>query len=396
MRRGESLLSWLKQDALPIWWEKGADHERGGFHELLAQEGAPVAADRRARVQARQIYSYAVGGRLGWTGPWKEAVRHGLEFFIGRYRMQTGLFRTLVHADGSPADDTVWLYDQAFALLALSEAAKTFPERNDFTAMAHGIVAALAHRRLQAGGFREAATDHPYQSNPHMHLFEACLAWAEIDHSPIWNDLADEIAGLALTKFIDANGALHEFFDEAWAFEPGVDGRIVEPGHQFEWAWLLERWSRLRNREDAHNAALRLYEIGVTYGVDRTRGVALDQLLDDFTVYKDGARLWPQTERIKAAVILADDHRRFRPDGRCGRCGRSQAIPRHADARPLARQDAGGRVFRRRASPSQLLLPHRVRDFRTLGRSETGVTHRRARSDSFRAKGYLPFRNDSF
>ena len=303
---GGSLLSWLKQDALPIWWEKGADHERGGFHELLAQDGSAVAADRRARVQARQIYSYAVGGRLGWTGPWNEAVRHGLEFFIGRYRMQTGLFRTLVHADGSPADDTAWLYDQAFALLALSEAAKTFPERNDFTAMANGIVAALAHRRLQAGGFREAATDHPYQSNPHMHLFEACLAWAEIDHSPIWNDLADEIAGLALTKFIDANGALHEFFDEAWAFEPGVDGRIVEPGHQFEWAWLLERWSRLRNREDAHKAALRLYEIGVTYGVDRTRGVALDQLLDDFTVYKDGARLWPQTERIKAAAILAE------------------------------------------------------------------------------------------
>jgi mannose/cellobiose epimerase-like protein (N-acyl-D-glucosamine 2-epimerase family) len=303
-----SLLTWLIKDALPIWWEKGADHERGGggFYELLAQDGSAVPVDRRARVQARQIYSFAVGGRLGWNGSWKEAVRHGLDFFIGRYRMPSGLFRTLVHADGSPADDTVWLYDQAFALLALAEATKAFPERDDFNLMAHKVVEALADRRLEAGGFLEAATDHPHQSNPHMHLFEACLAWAEIENSPVWNRLADEIAGLALTKFIDANGALHEFFDQDWAFEPSVDGRIVEPGHQFEWAWLLERWSRLRGRGDAHKAALRLYEIGVSHGIDRARGIAFDQLLDDFTTYKDGARLWPQTERIKAALILAD------------------------------------------------------------------------------------------
>ena len=300
-----TLLLWLKDDALPLWWERGADHDHGGFHELLGQDGAPVQADRRARVQARQIYSYGVGGRLSWTGPWKAALIHGLDFFLGRYRMENGLFRTLVHPDGTPADDTVWLYDQAFALLALSEACKALPERADFRPMAGAVIDALADRRLPTGGFSEAAKDHPFQSNPHMHLFEACLAWSEIDDDPVWNALADEIATLALTKFIDRNGALHEFFAEDWSFEPGVDGRIVEPGHQFEWAWLLERWSRLRNRDDAHQAALRLFQIGAAHGVDRVRGVAFDQLLDDFSVYMPGARLWPQTERIKAATILA-------------------------------------------------------------------------------------------
>ncbi len=300
-----TLLLWLKEDALPLWWERGADHERGGFHELLGMNGAPVQADRRARVQARQIYSFGVGGRLGWTGPWKAALTHGLDFFLGHYRIQSGLFRTLVHADGTPADDTVWLYDQAFALLALAEARKALPERADLQPMARAVIDALGARRLDADGFSEAATDHPFQSNPHMHLFEACLAWSEIDDDPIWNALADEIAGLALTKFIDRNGALHEFFAEDWSFEPGVDGRIVEPGHQFEWAWLLERWSKLRSRADAHQAALRLFQIGAEHGVDRIRGVAFDQLLDDFSIHAPGARLWPQTERIKAASILA-------------------------------------------------------------------------------------------
>jgi mannose/cellobiose epimerase-like protein (N-acyl-D-glucosamine 2-epimerase family) len=85
-----------------------------------------------------------------------------------------------------------------------------------------------------------------------------------------------------------------------------VDGRIVEPGHQFEWAWLLERWARLRDRIDAHQAAVRLFEIGAQHGVDRKRGVAVDQLLDDFSIHRSNARLWPQTERIKAASILLE------------------------------------------------------------------------------------------
>ncbi len=297
---------WLKTDALPIWWTQGADHEGGGFFELLSQGGRPVPADRRARVQARQIYSYATGGRLGWTGPWKDAVQHGLDFFLGRYRLENGLFRTLVHEDGTPADDTVWLYDQAFALLALAEASKAIAEREgEFRDMAHGVIAALQSRRLAAGGFSEASPDHPFQSNPHMHLLEACMAWSTIDDASLWNALIDEIVGLCLTKFIDKNGALHEFFAEDWSLASGADGRIVEPGHQFEWAWLLERWARLRDREDARRAARQLFDIGRRHGVDRRRGVAFDQLLDDFSIYRPGARLWPQTERIKAATILA-------------------------------------------------------------------------------------------
>jgi mannose/cellobiose epimerase-like protein (N-acyl-D-glucosamine 2-epimerase family) len=301
------LKRWLMADALPLWWERGADKAQGGFYELLSLSADPIPADRRARVQARQIYAFATGGRLGWTGPWREAVAHGLDFFLNNYRLKNGLFRTLVHADGSPADDTVWLYDQAFALLALAEASSVITARAaDFQQMARTVIDALSDRKLAGGGFREASLQHPFQSNPHMHLLEAALAWRDLDDDPVWDLLVDEIVGLGLTRFIDQQGALHEFFAEDWSFEPSVDGRIVEPGHQFEWAWLLERWARLRGRTDAHAAAVRLFEIGKQYGVDPRRGVAFDQLLDDFSVHQFGARLWPQTERIKAASILLE------------------------------------------------------------------------------------------
>lgn len=31
----ERLLNWLMKDALPIWWDVGADKANGGFHEAL-------------------------------------------------------------------------------------------------------------------------------------------------------------------------------------------------------------------------------------------------------------------------------------------------------------------------------------------------------------------------
>lgn len=299
-----ALSTWLLDAALPLWWEKGADHARGGFHEALDQRGQPVPANRRARVQARQIYVYATAGILDWKGPWRDAVVHGLDFFLTHYRRPDRLFRTVVSPEGTPVDDAAWLYDQAFALFALARAAHMLPERPELKDEARALLGALHGWRLPEGGFREPPAVYDRQSNPHMHLFEACLAWAEIDDDPIWAATADEIATLSMRSFIDGNGALHEFFAPEWTFAAGVDGRIVEPGHQFEWAWLLERWARLRAREDAHQAAIRMFAAG-RRGVDK-RGVATQQMLDDGSVYDDVARLWPQTERIKAAIILAD------------------------------------------------------------------------------------------
>jgi mannose-6-phosphate isomerase len=50
-----------------------------------------------------------------------------------------------------------------------------------------------------------------------------------------------------------------------------------------------------------------LIEIGEGPGVDPARGVAINQLLDDMSVHDAQARLWPQTERIKAHVLAGND-----------------------------------------------------------------------------------------
>ncbi len=306
--RRDRLVSWLNGYAYPLWWQAGYDHAAGGFHEKLDQQGQPVQAPRRARVQPRQIFSYALAPSLGWDGPATDIVRQALDCYLARYRREDGLFRTLVAADGAPLDDRADLYDQAFALFGLSAAAGPL---NAFDTL-HDTAVTLRDRLLAAvgrmGGFTELPpAGLPLQSNPNMHLFEASLAWEANGGDAGWTAMADGIAGLALSNFIDGQtGALREFFDADWHPAPGTQGRIVEPGHQLEWAWLMLRWGRLRGREDAIKAGLRLLQIGETHGVDPARGVAFNSLLDDFSIHDHSARLWPQTERIKAAVLAAE------------------------------------------------------------------------------------------
>jgi mannose/cellobiose epimerase-like protein (N-acyl-D-glucosamine 2-epimerase family) len=304
----DQLKAWALEQAYPIWWKVGTDHERGGFFEKLEQDGTPSQAPRRARVQPRQIFAFAVAPQLGWKGPARQALEHGLDFYLGNYWRPDGLIRTLVDADGKSLDETVVLYDQAFGLFGLS-AAYVALGREDLQEKAVALRDTLrAKLKHPVAGFQESNPPTiPLLSNPHMHMFEACLAWTEAGGDPTWRALADEIAGLAMGKFIDpVSGGLREYFDGDWNPAPGTDGRIVEPGHQFEWAWLLLRWGRLAGRDDAITAAIRMAAIGDGPGVDPARGVAMNQLLSDMSVHDPIARLWPQTERIKAGVLAAE------------------------------------------------------------------------------------------
>ncbi|HUG62994.1 MAG TPA: AGE family epimerase/isomerase, partial [Methylomirabilota bacterium] len=283
-------------------------HATGGFHERLGTRCEIRPEPRRTRVLARQIYVFAMAGRFGFQGDWRRACREGVDYFMARAVKPDATVRLVIAADGSPVDDMFNLYDQAFALFAFAAAAPVVEDRARMEAAATALREALLTRyRHPASGFEEGdPPTAPLKANPHMHLFEACLAWVDAGGDLVWSSLADEIAELCLSHFIDPHsGFLREFFAADWTPAPGVDGRIVEPGHQFEWAWLMTRWGVRKDRPDALAAARKLAALGEAHGVDPVRGVAFNELFDDGGI-KDGvARLWPQTERIKCHMALA-------------------------------------------------------------------------------------------
>lgn len=319
--RSGRLKEWLLNHAYDMWWQEGAD-PAGGFHERIAQSGKAVATDnRRARVQPRQAYCYAMAGQLGWGGPWRDAVQHGLSWLEEAYRRPDGLYGSLVDPHGRLVDPAFDLYNHSFALFGYASAAAVIPERFDeYHKRALGILRQLKTvYKHPAAGFEEAnPPTEPLCSNPHMHMFEAALSWETVAPSEAqWRDLADEIANLAMDRMVDGDsGALREFFGRDWKPLAGPKGSIVEPGHQFEWAWLLTIWSERRQQPSALDTARRLFELAERHGICRERDVAIMSLHDDFTIHSDLARLWSQTEWLKAALRLkklstGDDARRY-------------------------------------------------------------------------------------
>ena len=297
----DRLDAWMVGDAYPIWWQAGADRTLGGYHDLLDLTGTPLAGPKRARVQARQAFCYALAPRFGWPGPWEEAMRQGLDFLEARYLRSDGLYRTAVPGAATPGGDDVDLYDQAFVLLALAAAARVGD--TEATSAGEALVDLLPAHPL--GGFR-SLRDATLQANPNMHLFEAALAWVEAGGGARWSALAEGQAALALDHLIDpATGALSETFADDWRAPERNADRRIEPGHQFEWAWLLMRWSALAGEPRALAAALGLIETAESAGVDLARGVAMNLLDGDLRPLDRAARLWPQTERLKAALLAA-------------------------------------------------------------------------------------------
>lgn len=292
---------WLLDDALPIWWKRGADPQ-GGYFDRLNLDGTLTAIPKRLRVQARQAYVYALAASLGWSGPAKPASRHGLTQVM-TLKCDDGLFRT--RPDEPPRLDGMGvLYDQAFVLLALAADRAAFGERDQqrHAGALTDAIAPFAHAR---GGYAEApGLPAPLFANPNMHLFEGFQAWARASDDARWRQLAAGLADFGRTRLLDpASGAIGERFSGDWRPCASPSERFVWPGHLYEWAFLLLDW---RDADPESRAdALRLIEIAETKGVDEARGVAIFALDEGLAPLDRGARLWAQTERLRACARAA-------------------------------------------------------------------------------------------
>jgi mannose/cellobiose epimerase-like protein (N-acyl-D-glucosamine 2-epimerase family) len=318
------LKRWLLEDALPLWWERGADPAEGGYVDRLDLTGRPIAGARRVRVQARQAHVYALAPTLGWQGPAEAASRQGLKW-LRAHRCDDGLYRPSPAAVAS-LDGMGLLYDQAFVLLALASHRAAFGEDGQ-EAEAAALIERLRAFAEPAGGFREApGLAEPLFANPNMHLFESFRAWSRVSDHPRWRELATSEARLALDRLIDPQtGVLLERYAAAWGPAAALAERTIWPGHLYEWAFLLLDWPE--GDEATLVAALRLIDAAERSGVDPRRGMAIFALDGRLAPADQGARLWSQTERVRAltrAAALTGDASLW--DGAAEACGALEAF----------------------------------------------------------------------
>lgn len=297
----ESTKDWLFNKALPLWSKLGTDNANGGFYERLTPDGIVLHDARRTRLVARQIYVFATAHALGWRGDCLAYVKHGLDYLLSRCRQADGNLVASLDPVTGTANSGFQLYDYAFALFGLAAAARAIPNRAAaLENIALELLEIIQTRRAHAGGYY----DQPNQlhSNPHMHLLEAAIAWGRLSSAPVWHTLCANLVDLCVTRFIASDcKAVREHFDSDWMITSGANP--IEPGHQFEWAWLLMDWAGIHNHPATASLGEQLAQTGESHGIS-SLGFAVNEISADMDIIDGRHRLWPQTERIKAHTAL--------------------------------------------------------------------------------------------
>jgi mannose-6-phosphate isomerase len=212
----------------------------------------------------------------------------------------------MIAPDRSPLNLKRDTYDHAFGLFALAWYYKATAAPAALE-MAHRILDLLDTEMADPlnGGYLEGRpAELPRRSDPHMHLLEACLEWTDATGEARFLAKACQMVELFKTRFFDAEtGTLGEHFNADLTPEAGVGGRIMAPGHHFEWCWLLD-WAERSGAPTARAQADTLYKVAFEHGLDQS-GMAIDECDRQGRQVRRSRRAWPQTELIKAHLTMA-------------------------------------------------------------------------------------------
>lgn len=301
--------NWLKNDVLPLWLNLGFEKKSGCFIEWISYDSkALIETERRAMVQARQIYSVCEAARLQLISHDEAAdfVSKNVNLLLSHYKRPAGGYFHAINHKLEVSNDSLELYTQAFILFCFGQAYGLLKDENIRTEALALMDYLESQRRISEGGFTEIKSGRVlYQSNPHMHLFEALLTWVAVDSKTArWAQLAEQLKDLCLTRFIDPTTTLlAEHFSEPWTPERAEGRFIFEPGHHYEWSWLFLEYQKLL-QTDLQQTSRQLFANAEKNGLTTDRKFAVDEVWSDLKTNKASSRFWPHCERIKSAVSL--------------------------------------------------------------------------------------------
>jgi mannose/cellobiose epimerase-like protein (N-acyl-D-glucosamine 2-epimerase family) len=305
--------AWVKDTALPFWATAGVDMARGGFHERLDLEGRPVlGVPKRLMVQGRQLYVYCHAALLGWFPEGRQLADRCVAYMLDEFYRADGKpgWVYSLEPDGGIGNPMRDAYAHAFVLFGLS----WYHRLTGDTQIVPVIDATVAYLddafAAPGGGYLDAVPppDAVRRQNPHMHLFEAFIALAEALRGEHYLAHATKMFDLFASRFFQpSSGALCEYMDDALAPLPGAKGRICEPGHHYEWIWLLRRYQHLSKRDVAPYCAA-LYRHADQYGWDKD-GFIVDGLDFSGNVIAHARRSWPHSEGAKANIVEGETGR---------------------------------------------------------------------------------------
>ncbi|QBF24937.1 N-acylglucosamine 2-epimerase [Pseudomonas tructae] len=321
---------------VPLWQGPGWNADMALPFEALDPQQRPLPVQRyRAMACARQLYLFS--SRIEQPGARERAAALFRSLQRHFHDAEHGGWFYSIDAQGKPLDRRKDLYTHAFIVFACAHYWGKVREQLVESTL-NAALAVIAEQFARDDGLYEASLGEDWSDlasgplqNPLMHLAEAFLATLSVR-----DDEAVAQALVALSAAMQAH-----FIDPEHAVmleKPlGAVDNWFEPGHQFEWFYLLESSPLLRGGE-LHRSLSRAFTYAEQCGVKDTAVLAM--LSADGQVRDATQRIWAQAEYLRALTL--------RPNSDAKVLAQLQALQQnflHADGWYECR-DASGKVSR--------------------------------------------------
>ena len=200
--------------------------------------------------QARQIHAYALAARRGCYSGAAVLVEQAFASMVRDYRARDGRGGWIfsIRRNGAVSNRRLDFYAHTFVLLAIASYVQTTGRRQAL-ALADETLAFI-ERELRApngDGFLEGlpASDGLRRQNPHMHLFEALLSLLPRSGDARYLARGQKNCSACLPRASSGPDPRHSgrvLHGPPCSLPMASAGSLVEPGHHYEWIWLLRRF----------------------------------------------------------------------------------------------------------------------------------------------------------
>ncbi|SEJ54011.1 AGE family epimerase/isomerase [Pseudomonas sp. NFR16] len=289
---------------VPLWQGPGWNAEMALPFEALDAQHQPLPPQRyRAMACARQLFLFS--SLIGHSAV-PEAGERAAALFRSLQRhfhdAEHGGWFYSIDPQGAPLDRRKDLYTHAFIVFACAHYWGKVREPL-VESVLNAALTVIAERFADGDGLYESVLAEDWSSldagplqNPLMHLAEAFLATLEVREDADTLAALDALAQGMQRRFVDVElGVMLEKPLEAgdnWS----------EPGHQFEWFYLLEASAHLRGTP-LHGSLTTAFAHAQAQGVDKETGAVAAMLEVDGSVKDATQRIWAQAEYLRALTL---------------------------------------------------------------------------------------------
>lgn len=305
----------LFQDVLPWWQEYSIDTVHGGFLTRLTREGMPYSGDKDIWMVGRQIWMFAhLFNHHDPRSEWLEIAKHGGDFLLKHAFQPNGDMYFRLRRDGSPLSAVLGTYTEVFASIGIAELAKA--EGSDqLWSRARGMYARLMTKLGRVGD--KPQMGYPMDLQVRLHSHDMCRL-----------TVARVFGGLTGSAEYEADVTLSidSILSRHWKPELGVllesvapdgdqldvpEGRLVNPGHAIESAWMMMEVALDRQDDVLFATAVDIVLTSLERGWDSKYGGLRYMLNYDDTpthaIEADCKLWWPHAETLYA-LLLAWKH----------------------------------------------------------------------------------------